>query len=188
MNPHHPPSLPKRIGDIITYTSKSNVLSSVAYRSFDYHLQVCSNKQCFHDKIHVFFRCDYSFHYLSLRHTYLSICYTSCFYNHYTAPTMDTPSSPRVATARLTILDRLAATICHYSPLFAAIHHYSRLFALFVLFAIRFFQTHLKGNKTQQMIAQQVLENTRKLTFKNSYFSLKTRIIGRCCALRFEND
>ena len=54
--------------------------------------------------------------------------------------------------ARLTARCVLFATICHYSPLFAAIHHHSRLFPLFVLFAtvrysrlfaIRVFQTPL---------------------------------------------
>ena len=36
------------------------------YRSFDFHPWVSSNKQCFHDEIHVFFfHCDYSFHDLS---------------------------------------------------------------------------------------------------------------------------
>ena len=55
----------------------------------------------------MFFPVRLQFHDLSLRNAYLSIYYTCCVYNHYTAHTIDTPSSVRVATARLTILDRL---------------------------------------------------------------------------------
>ena len=65
------------------------------------------DKQCFHDEIHVFFQWDYSFQDLTLRHAYLSIYYTSCFWNHYTALMIDTLRSVRLAKARLTILDRL---------------------------------------------------------------------------------
>ena len=57
-------------------------------------------RQCFHDEIHVlFFQRNYSFHDLSLRQAYLSICYTSCFQNHYSAFVINTLSSTRVATA-----------------------------------------------------------------------------------------
>ena len=55
-----------------------------------------------------FFQCDYGFHNLPLRHAYLTIYYTCCFWNHYTALMIDTLSSTRVGTARLTILDRRA--------------------------------------------------------------------------------
>ena len=56
---------------------------------------------------YMFFPVRLQFHDLSLRHAYLSIYYTSCFYNHYAALTIDAPSSARVATARFKILDRL---------------------------------------------------------------------------------
>ena len=47
-----------------------------------------------------YFQWDYSLRYLSLRHAFLPIYYTSCFFfNHYTALVID--------TARLTILERL---------------------------------------------------------------------------------
>ena len=52
-----------------------------------------------------FSQCDNSCHDLSLRHEYLSIYNTSCFFNHYTALMIDILNGARVATARLTILD-----------------------------------------------------------------------------------
>ena len=71
--------------------------------SFDF------DKRCLHDEIHFFLQCDYRFHDLSLRHAYLSIYYTCCFWNHYTALMIDALSSALVATARITISDRRAA-------------------------------------------------------------------------------
>lgn len=50
---------------------------------------------------------DYSFHDLPLTREHLSIYYTFCFYKNYTAFMINTLSSARVTTARLTILDRL---------------------------------------------------------------------------------
>ena len=113
VNPHHPP-LPKRIGNVITYTSKSSFIFSMIMvaLTFIYKSVQISNVFMMRN-MYVFLQCDYSFHDLSLRHAYLSIYYTSCFYNHYTALTMDTPSSARVATARLTILDRLVPSKVH---------------------------------------------------------------------------
>lgn len=58
-----------------------------------------------------FSQCDYSFHDLFLRHAYLSIYYTSCFYNHYTVLMIYTLCSAQVATARLTILELLVSLV-----------------------------------------------------------------------------
>ena len=52
---------------------------------------------------------------------YLSIYYTSCFWNHCTTLTIDIHSSARIAKARVTIPDRLVSSmkmkwLCHTRP------------------------------------------------------------------------
>ena len=75
-----------------------------------FHLQVSSNKQCFHHQIHVFSQCDYSFHDLSLRHACISVHPLHILFLEPLDSTRDRHPALRsapVATARLTILDRL---------------------------------------------------------------------------------
>ena len=69
------PSLAKCIYDVITCTylplmimiALALIIVAYDYRSFDFHPQVCPNKQYFQDGIHVSFWNDYNFDDLSLR-------------------------------------------------------------------------------------------------------------------------
>ena len=44
----------------------------------------------------------------------------------------------------------------------------------------------LKNSKRQQLIDQELVENTEKLNYKSSYFSHKKRMIRKFCVLRFK--
>lgn len=57
VNPHDPLSLPKHISDVIIYTSlqiKCLIFSTIIV-ALTFIYKCCSNKQSFHDEIHVFF-------------------------------------------------------------------------------------------------------------------------------------
>lgn len=69
------------------------------------------DKHCFHDEKHVFIPVGLQFS-QSLFEIYLSVYYTSCFENHYSALMIGTLSSAHVATAQLTILVSLVTVRC----------------------------------------------------------------------------